>query len=719
MTKLTSIYILAALVLFAGACNGHKEENPGEKLPLTVTPTSAEVAGLGEQKTFSVISETDWYARSSQAWAKVLTASGKASKAASTLTVLCEENKGTEVRTAEITVSNLGKETLAITLTQAAGGGVVTTRGISTAEDLLGFAKAVNGEGSIALYLVDGVVKILKDIDASSITEWIPAGSEASPLTYNIDGGGHTIKNVNWTVDVSKYKHVGLIGYAKGVSIEKLTLGSEGSRVEFTGNPPGKVRAGGILGYGLSVTLSKVVNNASLTVKSTSATGNDLIIGGIAGYVDSGSTLGGELKNDGCVNKGNITVPVACQEGGIVGYNSGIITNCSNYGTIKGPSEGSYGPGWLCSYNKTKANVTSNYGYGFVGTTPAMMKNAMMNYEEAYDLEANTVDWTLDAYYDWTEVETRQLHSGATYHHYNCTNVPRHIHVLEINLKDPGIELTSAFANEVVPNPNGNGNSNNGFKIRETLSQLCSRRRSEGQKILAGTNCCFFDSNDGISRGFHVEDCEPVYINNPSVVTSLTNHLWGFTVFTDGTASCGKKKFTGKLRTGGKEYPFYTVNDTTLRHASPVKSPVNLFTSRYVRTPHTAYPSLINDLAKDVLYVICEYTGDVMKVNTGYAAAKVVDIRDGRSGSISLPYITAKNRIGIALSGDQANTWAATVKKGDTVEFRCDIAIDGDASKVTVGSRLRRARMPEETQPQAPITTTIRSNGGGGVVTPF
>ena len=45
--------------------------------------------------------------------------------------------------------------------------------------------------------------------------------------------------------------------------------------------------------------------------------------------------------------------------------------------------------------------------------------------------------------------------------------------------------------------------------------------------------------------------------------------------------------------------------------------------------------------------------------------------------------------------------------------------IDGDASKVTVGSRLRRARMPEETQPQAPITTTIRSNGGGGVVTPF
>jgi len=304
----------------------------------------------------------------------------------------------------------------------------------------------------------------------------------------------------------------------------------------------------------------------------------------------------------------------------------------------------------------------------------------MINHEAGYDLEKNTVDWTLDAYYDWEEVDTRQLHSGLTYHHYNCTNVPRHIHVLEIDLKDPGIELSSAVADEVMPNPNGNKNGNNGFNKRETLSMLCSRRRAEGDKILAGTNCCFFDSNDGISRGFHVQDGEPVYINNPTVVSNLGNHLWGFTVFTDRTASCGKKKFTGRLRTGGKEYPFYTLNDTTLRHASPTVSPVNLFTSRYVRVPHKSYPNLINDLAADVLYIICEWTGDAMGVNTGYAAAKVVDIVDGRAGSITKPYITAKNRIGIALSGDMA-TQLSSVKKGDTIDFKCDIAIDGDASK--------------------------------------
>ena len=45
--------------------------------------------------------------------------------------------------------------------------------------------------------------------------------------------------------------------------------------------------------------------------------------------------------------------------------------------------------------------------------------------------------------------------------------------------------------------------------------------------------------------------------------------------------------------------------------------------------------------------------------------------------------------------------------------------IEGDAAKVTVGSRLRRVKMPDAPQPQVPITTTIQSTGGGGVVVPF
>ena len=689
MNRFVISFLSCALAL-VGACGGKQQEAPAAS-PLSVTPAGAEVIALGETKAFSVTSSTDWYARSDQSWAKLPTAAGKGSSDASTLYVNVEENKTTEQRIAKITVSNLGKESQVITITQAASEGVAVERGISTAEDLVNFAKAVNGEGPIALYLVDGVVKILKDIDCSSIKEWVPAGTEENPLTYSIAGDGHALKNVNWKVDVEKYPSAGLIGAAKGVKIEKLTFGSVGSQVEFTGNAGGKVRAGGIVGRAENVTMERVTVNASLTVSGTTATGRNLIIGGLAGYSDNYSTIGGELlSTKGCTVNGNVTAPVACHAGGLVGYNSGKIQNCTFKGKVSCPLSGDYGPGWLCSYGNPAAisDVKENYGYGFVGETASAMRNSMINCETGYDIETNTVDWTQDSYYDWKEVESLQLHSGAKWYHYECINVPRHIHVLEIDLSNPGIEVTQAFAGEIVPNPNGNANDNNGFKLRERLSDVCARRRSEGQKILAGVNSCFFNSNDGFPRGHVVEEGEPIFINNPKVASDLTNHKWALTVFTDRTASCGVKQFSGKIRRSAKEYTYCSINDTILRHSPQAykeneKYQANLFTSRYVRTPYASKPNIINPLADNVLYVICEYSGSPMKVNTGYAPAKVVKVLDGRSSRIAesaLPYFTQKNRVGISLSGAMATEWEA-VKVGDELELRCDISIDGDASK--------------------------------------
>ena len=665
------------------ACGEKNTEDFG--LPLSVSTTSVDIPALGGQMAISVTSHTDWIARSSVSWLKLVTATGKGGDQPSSFMVQVDENKTTFERTATITVLNIGKESLEIGFTQAAGSGESTSgRGINNAEDLVAFAKAVNGEGSIAQYMVDGAVRINNDIDCSSITEWIPAGTEEMPLTYNINGNNKTLYNINWKIDASASPHLGFIGYARNVTIGKLNFGSEGSRIEFTGEAEGKVRAGAIVGYGVGLTMEKVTNNADLTVTGTGATGNNLIVGGLVGYMDSASSIGGTLKAKGCVNNGDITVSVAGQEGGLVGYNAGVIRNCSNYGTITGPSDGTYGPGWLCSYNTSKSKVKENYGYGFVGSTPAMMRNSMMNCETAYALEENTVDWTLDAYYDWEEVESKQLHPGAVYHHYSCTNVPRQVRVLEIDLTNPGIEITQAFAGEIVPNPNwiGSNDNNNGFKLRERLSDVCSRRRSEGQKILAGVNCCFFDSNDGFPRGHVVEEGEPIFINNPAVVSKLPNHAWAFTVFEDGTASCGVKKFSGKMKAGGKEYSYSSVNDTILRHASP-NYQANLFTSRYVYKPYPGEPdNHVNPLAKNVLYVVCEYTGANMTVNTGYAAATVVEVLDGRATPLTnLPYQTSKKRVVVALSGDMASEWSTFIQPGATVEFKCDMAIDEDASK--------------------------------------
>ena len=59
----------------------------------------------------------------------------------------------------------------------------------------------------------------------------------------------------------------------------------------------------------------------------------------------------------------------------------------------------------------------------------------------------------------------------------------------------------------------------------------------------------------------HIEEGEPVFVNNPYVRSTLTNHVWGFTFFDNRSISFEKRDFTGKLKVGTKEYEYYSVND--------------------------------------------------------------------------------------------------------------------------------------------------------------
>ena len=301
---------------------------------------------------------------------------------------------------------------------------------------------------------------------------------------------------------------------------------------------------------------------------------------------------------------------------------------------------------------------------------------------KAYNLEENTVDWTQDTYYDWDVLEEKQLHAGVKYSHCSFTGMPRHMHVLQIDLGDPDVDLTTAYANEQVPNPNANKNSNNGKNLRETLSEVCSRRRSEGQNIIAGTNTGFFDSNDGISRGYHVEEGEPVYVNNPAVSGALVNHAWALTVFTDGTASCGKKALSAHLEAGGKQYSICSVNDTILRHASP-KYEVNMYTNRYRQYPHVSKKSITNPLAMDVLYVVAQYKDSPVQVNTGWAEAVVKDMYNGTGTPLSsAPYLSSAKEVGFAVSGSTAQALLSSLKAGDTVRLKFDMSIDGETKPI-------------------------------------
>ena len=161
----------------------------------------------------------------------------------------------------------------------------------------------------------------------------------------------------------------------------------------------------------------------------------------------------------------------------------------------------------------------------------------------------------------------------------------------------------------------------------------------------------------------------------------MPNHSWGITVFTDGTASCGKKGFSGKIRTSGKEFNWNSMNDTIMRNVSSAYQ-INLYDSHYKQYPHSSNKNLTNKLAKNALYVIAEYDGDPMKVNVGYASAKVVSISDGRSSALSNPpYITSDKQVGISLSGAKADEFRALISVGSTVEFRCDMTIEGETTR--------------------------------------
>ena len=650
---------------------------------LQVAPTSLELDPQGGQEYLTVTSSEDWLLRSDVKWVKAVTASGKASADPVKASITFEANTSGAAREGKLTVKTLSGKTAEVKISQAVLDGPVSQRGIASAEDLAAFAQAVNDGSSLTPFMVDGVVVLLNDIDASSIKEWTPIGTASNPFSGNFDGKGRAIRNINWTVNAANYPDAGLFGYTKGASILGLNVGDAGNKITVKGNAAG-LNAGVIVGNAVGGSLTGCSNYTDLVYEGNPS-GGAICLAGLCGR--SSATL------TSCTNKGNVLSPVICRAAGFVAYNEGKVEECTNYGCILAEKSGEVGPAWACSYNKTPSDFIKNTGKGHVGSYEVYKDNpagadwdAYLNAvvspaKEGFDMEQAIIDNTKESYLNWKEVSKKQVASGITFYDCDCLNTPLKVHILEIDLSNPAVEVTTSYANDCVPNPNGNNNSNNGFKIRETLSQLCARKRSEGHNIVAGINTGFFDSNDGISRGFHIEEGEPVYINNPSVVKGLPNHSRGITVFTDGTAAVGKKGFNGRLRTANQEFEWCSMNDTIMRHTS-ASYQINLYDSHYKQYPHPSHTNLTNKLAKNALYVIAEYVDAPMTVNNGYAAAKIISISDGRDQALANPpYITSDKQVGISLSGAKADAFSALVSVGSTVEFRCDLTIEGETTR--------------------------------------
>ena len=241
------------------------------------------------------------------------------------------------------------------------GGGGDTGVGIQTADDLKAFLTATD----YSQWETDGVVKVLADIDASSIDNFQKA---ELPATVVIDGGNHKIYNITsssssataglFLVNNGTIKNL-LFGTKDGLTYDgKSVIGAaEGKGGSFTGlvaenngtleniktfvtinyvavSAPAEVGVGALVGHaGATSYIKDCVNKATILATGTPTQITDF--GGIVGFMDKeGATV------TGCSNEADQTYSLAVKKvlhiGGVIGRINGVVTveDCKNTGAI-------------------------------------------------------------------------------------------------------------------------------------------------------------------------------------------------------------------------------------------------------------------------------------------------------------------------------------------------------------------------------------------------
>ena len=203
---------------------------------------------------------------------------------------------------------------------------------IVTAEGLKAFRDIVNGANGAAQNPAACAV-LTEDIDLNN-EKWTPIAysdhfDEDTTLYYSgsFDGRGHTIRGLYVSVPsgpIGEQVCLGLFSAVKDAMIQNVTVA--GSVAGFNGN------MGGIAGCLRNSTIKNCANHC--TVKSTTAQDAASYVGGIAGAMDTNSTI------CDCYNTGKITEDQFSQyhcTGGIVGYSGGsTVSNCYNVGEVAG-----------------------------------------------------------------------------------------------------------------------------------------------------------------------------------------------------------------------------------------------------------------------------------------------------------------------------------------------------------------------------------------------
>ena len=181
---------------------------------------------------------------------------------------------------------------------------------------------------------------------------WTPIG-QSNAFSGTFDGKGHTIEDMSANVTSG---YAGLFGNVRGTV----------KNVQVTGSvtASGKVRAvGGIVGYSAGGTVQNCLSKVNILAPQVNCP-----VGGVVGESSNkpnDNTASSTVNL--CWNEGTVTGG-SDSTGGIVGKNSkGAVTNCANFGEVKGSStaSGIVGSGAVAnSYNLGDVTGAEGRAYG-------------------------------------------------------------------------------------------------------------------------------------------------------------------------------------------------------------------------------------------------------------------------------------------------------------------------------------------------------------------
>lgn len=259
---------------------------------------------------------------------------------------------------------------------------------ISTAEDLMNFAKGVNaqdGTENMEVYLE-------KDIDMSSVSNWTPIGNgtfsgtavSGAAFKGTFYGKNHTIKGLKMVVpaDAPAGTTCGLFGVISGATVKDVNIG-EGSTL--TSSSATMTCGGAVAGAAVNSTIDHCSSLASFDI-SGGAENIGQRFGGVAGSVYSAGEIVAQVVN--CTNFGafksvNTTNSknggTAFSIGGVVGFAESastalrtMVKSCDNYGAMN--VQASRNAGVVATLNKN-ATVEGCKNYGEITNTDTKASN--------------------------------------------------------------------------------------------------------------------------------------------------------------------------------------------------------------------------------------------------------------------------------------------------------------------------------------------------------